>query len=99
MVGRALFTSDQFTFTETPEGLLRVNIAESVKQRDQLLRDLARALDGTAPRSHCLYGLRSFHPEFAGPLLALANHIDWRPVSDVTFSEGVLNVTLPPRAV
>jgi len=97
MVGRALFASEQFTFTETPDGLLEVKVDGSVRSRDRLLSDLAQALNGTAPKTHCLFGLRSFHPEFAGPLLALANHIDWRPVSDVTFSEGVLSATLPPR--
>lgn len=99
MVGRAMFANDQFTFTETPEGTLEIRVEESVRYRDKLLSDLARALRGEAPKSHCLYGLRSFHPDFAGPLLALANHIDWRPVSDVTFIEGVLNAKLPPRAV
>lgn len=98
MVGRALFASEQFTFTETPDGLLEVKVDGSVRSREKLLSDLFRALSGTAPKTHCLFGLRSFHPEFAGPLLALANHIDWRPVTDVTFNEGVLSAKLPPRA-
>ena len=97
MVGRSLFASTQFTFSETSGGLLTIEVADSVSYRSRLITDLAHALKGEAPKTHCLFGLRSHYPDLAGPLLALANQIDWRPVSEVTFNEGVLSARLPPR--
>ena len=97
MVGRSLFANDQFTFSETSEGLLTIEVAGSISYRARLISDLAHALRGDAPRTHCLFGLRNHYPDLAVPLLALANQIDWRPVTEVTFNEVALSARLPSR--
>ena len=97
MVGRSMFAGGQFTFSETRDGLLTIEIAESVSNRSMLLDDLTVAFQPHPPRTHSLTALRARYPEFGAPLLALVDQIDWRPVSEVTFSEGTLSARLPPR--